>query len=479
MKRTTFLLANLAFAAAAAAVGGLFAHDDLSFILWVGHFTAETLDVYGAVAGAVPEMLPAVTYAPVIYWLFGLWTELGRLLLGLYDVPWDRPVYLPGVDYVWARLLLLPFHFALAWGSLQVLRGLGREPLAADSGGARWWFLLLQPVALFVSFFMGQVDVVPAALTVCAVALLYQERVVTAFVLLALATLTKNYPVFLTGICALGLIGFSPRPELRRRAVAGLAIYAGVLALPFALVWGPALRDSYLRLSNAGFVYRYLDLPWLEIDVYRYAAVVGLFLVVFSPGLRAVLVEVGGAAWSRLRERSLEPETVRRLVFWSFLAFLGCLFFNRVWMPQYMVWVMPWLSILALHLADARGERRYLWLLLGMNLLYLAVVPLYWVGNVDTNIARFAKPSVTLGQLAQGWLGIDKPPVLWMLFSAAFVVLALRALAEIRLLLLRREAPAGSRPAPTPGTLGALTATQASAFALLFGAHVWVALSAS
>lgn len=213
------------------------------------------------------------------------------------------------------------------------------------SAGRRPWdtlFMAASPIVVFQAF--TNYDVLAVALAAVALLLWARRRPVWAGVVLGVGVATKLYPLFLFG--ALLVVA------LRRRRLAelGKAAAAGVLAwlvlnlpvmIPFPEGWKEFYRLNTDRPANPESIYAVLRTltGWAGFDTGRAAGEApatlnAVSLALFAAGCLAVLA-LGLAA----------PRTPRV----SQLAFLVVAVFlltNKVWSPQYSLWLVP-LAVLA------------------------------------------------------------------------------------------------------------------------------------
>lgn len=417
-------------------ISPLFSHSDLNVILWLSVFVGEDFNVYRSVATYSPAALETIGYGPVIYWLFWSWIELGRALFDLFPLAsWNEPKHLSAADYLWAKAIYLPFFSLWCWASIKMLRQV-LPGFKADN--ALHWFLLSQPIPIFISFVMGQFDIIPASLAVWGGYLVLGQRFLLAGFIFALATLTKNWPGLLFVGWALITLLLHPDKKQRLQMFYGVLGFAATLAATLSSVWGEPLLRSYLAFNNQGYIYRQLDLPWIKTNIYLYLLVIATVAGLLSNQFRRIISNLICRLPLLMRDGVMDLPTWQRLIFWSSLTFFGLLFFNRVWMPQYFVWVLPWLVIFALYSAYHQ-ERSMLKMLAVIQLLYLFIVPVYWVGMVDSSMYLFQSNQTTWGQTLALLINSPRPAIVWMIFSALFIYLIGRSVAECYQLLMARQ----------------------------------------
>jgi uncharacterized membrane protein len=204
---------------------------------------------------------------------------------------------------------------------------------------------------------LGRYDLVPAATTVLAYWAARQRRFSLAYGMLALGTLLKLYPVFLLPVLVLEhyrALGLRPRPSVPPRPVLrGVALFAVAVVSVFvasALLnpagWlGPFVYNSHRPLQVESVP---ASLLWLS----------GLFglstapdhsfhsynLVGRADGALSALSDlalVGGCLWIYWRQLQGRLPFVRAAA----LCLLVVVCTDRVFSPQYLMWMLPLLAI--------------------------------------------------------------------------------------------------------------------------------------
>lgn len=213
------------------------------------------------------------------------------------------------------------------------------------SAGRRPWDTLLMaasPLVIFQAF--TNYDLMAVAFASVALLLWARRRPVAAGVVLGLGIAAKLYPLFLFG--ALLVVGIRRRRfvELARAAAAAVVAWLAVnlpVMIPFPEGWKEFFRLNSDRPANPESIYSVIQTltGWEGFDAARAAGespstLNAVSLVLFALGCLAVLV-IGLTA----------PRTPRI----AQLAFLIVAFFlltNKVWSPQYSLWLVP-LAVLA------------------------------------------------------------------------------------------------------------------------------------
>ena len=214
------------------------------------------------------------------------------------------------------------------------------------SAGRRPWdtlFMAASPLVVFQAF--TNYDVLAVALSAVALLLWARRRPVWAGVVLGIGVATKLYPLFLFGALLVVAIRRRRFADLARSAAAAVLAWLAInlpIMLPFPEGWKEFFRLNTDRPANPESIYAVLQTltGWAGFDVGRAAGEAPttlntVSLVLFALSCVAVLV-VGLTA----------PRTPRV----AQLAFLVVAFFlltNKVWSPQYSLWLVP-LAVLAL-----------------------------------------------------------------------------------------------------------------------------------
>ncbi|MEA3189895.1 MAG: hypothetical protein QOD77_477 [Thermoplasmata archaeon] len=224
-------------------------------------------------------------------------------------------------------LLLAPCAFAVTWM-------LGR------AGEPRAWAWALGP-SLFLYAFLNW-DLFAVALCTAGLLAFRRDRQLAAGLLLGLAFSAKWYPAVLGVVLAAALLGQDRRlrsPRLLR--FVGAAAAGAVVPHLIVLALSPqGLADAYgfhlRRLPNGDslrFLVSFYAERWGVQDIVAFDGLWGAALNV------ALVGGVGWAAWQAYRGR-LPP---LQAAFLALLVFLAC---NKVYSPQYALWLLPFFVLL-------------------------------------------------------------------------------------------------------------------------------------
>ena len=213
---------------------------------------------------------------------------------------------------------------------------------------------------------LGRFDLVPAATVVIAYWAARRRRFALAYAMLALGTLLKLYPLFLVPVVALEqyrLIGADPFRLPPRPVLRGLALFAVIVGGVFALAAGLD-PDGWLGPFSFN-AQRPLQVESVPASLLWFSGLAGLptaadrsfnsyNLVGEAGGIISALAEmalVAGCLWVYWRQLSRRIAFGRALT----LCVLVIICTDRVFSPQYLMWVLPLIAI-------AEQEYDALWL---------------------------------------------------------------------------------------------------------------------
>jgi len=199
--------------------------------------------------------------------------------------------------------------------------------------GARTMLFAAAPV-LFIYGTMNW-DLIPVALSIGALALYAIRRTRTAGFLLGLGAAAKVFPVLILG--PLALDAHRTAGGRRTASLIGWAAIAWLLLnLPVALAaptsWGNFFRYNADRPAEYDTVWR---------AACAFAPCPSSALVGIASLVASVALAVGAWRW-RVRHDPATP-------LWAaaFPLLLCFVLFNKVWSPQYALWLLPWFALVA------------------------------------------------------------------------------------------------------------------------------------
>ena len=321
---------------------------------------------YGLDSGDTPYLDSRVEYPVLTGGLIALAAALGRVYDSAAEAFGLLPDGPPVQTYTVVTCLLLSF-FALL--TVRALLGLsGRRPWDAAMLG-------LSPLLLFQAF--TNWDLLAVALTTYGLWAWSRRRPVLAGVLLGLGVAAKLYPLLLLGALFVLCLRAGRLRAWGTTAVAALVAWAAV-NLPVALAapgnWSwffvfsrqrPANPETIWNIALYVSDYRILDGRLAE----------GQAPTVLNATVTVVLVLLAaGVAWLALAA-PLRP----RLPQIAFLLLAGFLLLNKVWSPQFSLWLLP-LAILA------RPRWRTLLLWQATEVLVWVVTMLHYLGPENRGI---------------------------------------------------------------------------------------------
>lgn len=261
-------------------------------------------------------------------------------------VPFTLTLLPPLPDYVtvfalWMLLLFAAGYLAIRWRE---------SPRAAKVCGV---YLALGCFATV----LGRFDLLPAAATVAAYWAVRERRFTLAYALLAIGAALKLYPVLLVPIVVLEqyrALGLHPlRSAPPGQVVRGVAVAGGTLAMPFAIAaaldpggWlGPFVYNASRPLQVESVP---ASMLWLSGLLGMHVAPNHSFhsynLVGSADGelsLLAGLGLVGGCLWVYWQQLNGRIAFGRALT----LCLLVIVCTDRVFSPQYLMWVVPMVAI--------------------------------------------------------------------------------------------------------------------------------------
>ena len=272
----------------------------------------------GLAAGKVPYYGHPVEY-PV---LIGAMMQAAAWVVRSVTDPATR-----GRDFYYVTVLLLAV--CLMAGVLATAAAASRE-----GGGAGWKAALLVALspALILSAFVNW-DLFAMALAAGGLAAWAAQRQWLAGVLLGLAVATKFYPLLIFGALLLLCLRAGRMREFGRALGGGLAAWL-VVNVPVALTatagWGQFYafsRDRGADWGSVWYLFQNYNVPGLG------DRATGTLNLMSSGGFALACVGIAVLALTAPRRPRLS-----QLCFLLFAAFL---ILNKVWSPQYVIWLVP------------------------------------------------------------------------------------------------------------------------------------------
>ncbi|SEP12141.1 Uncharacterized membrane protein [Trujillonella endophytica] len=322
--------------------------------------------VHGLDGGAVPYLDSAVEYPVLTGGLMAVAAGLARA----YGEVSGAQGFLPGfpdvqVYYVVTCLLLTLLAFVV---TRTVMALAGRRPW--DTA-----MVALSPLLLVHAF--TNWDLLAVALTGLGMWAWARQRQVLAGVLLGLAVAAKFYPLLVLGaLLLLCLRAGTWRPWLRTAgaaAVAWLAVNVPVAVLAFDN-WATFFTFSRTRPANPETLWN-LVITLTDGRAFDGPLAEGQSPSVLNTVIAVALLAYGsGVAWLTLAA-PVRPRVAQV----AFLLVAGFLLLNKVWSPQFSLWLLP-LAVLA------RPRWRSLLLWQAAEALVWVVTMLWYLGSANRGI---------------------------------------------------------------------------------------------
>jgi uncharacterized membrane protein len=178
-------------------------------------------------------------------------------------------------------------------------------------------------------------DLIAVALTALTLLAWSRSKPVLAGVLLGLAVAAKFYPLFLLGPLFLLCLRGGRLRDFARTAGAGVATWA-VVNLPVYLAWPEGWKRFYTFSSDRSWDYGSF---WYALDLRGIAVIPRESLNVIASGTFAVLCLGIAVLALGARQRPRLPQL-------AFLVVAAFLVTNKVYSPQFVLWLIP-LAVLA------------------------------------------------------------------------------------------------------------------------------------
>ena len=293
---------------------------------FVSQFHADCYtDIYplyyseGLSSGKVPYLGHAVEYPVLIGW---------TMQAAAWIVHGVSNAYTAGQDFYYVTVAIL---------SVCLLAGVLATAYAA--GPQRRWAALmvaLSPALIFAAFINW--DLLAMALAACGMAAWAAKRPALAGVLLSLAVATKFYPLLIPGALLLVCLRAGQLRAFARCFGAGLATWL-IINLPVVIAapagWGRFYAFSRDRGADWGsiwYLFQHYHVPVLDTgSISRLNLITGAVFAILA--LFVALLTLAAPRRPRL------PQV-------AFLLLAAFLMSNKVWSPQYVIWLVP-LAVLA------------------------------------------------------------------------------------------------------------------------------------
>jgi hypothetical protein len=373
---------------------------------------APTAALAVALVAVVWAVLHLGWYSDVQITDYGVYQQYGDAMVHDHSVPYrDFAVeYPPAALPVFAVPALLDgFGYRTVFRGLMALCAAAAVCGAAAVAGSRAAVLVaLSPLALG-SLVLSRFDFWPAALAVCGLAAVLRNRLMLSAVLLGTAFAAKLWPAVLVPLVVVWLVR-TRDVHTAIRWLTATAVMAAVWFLPFVVVSPDGVGHSFhsqiarpLQLESLGGAVL-IAAHHLAGTTLHVASSFGSQNVT-GPGAHAAEVATSIAGVLALLAVCVlfarGPATTERLVTHSVAAIAALIALGKVFSPQFLIWLIPFVPLV-------RGRRAPA----AAGLLYLALVlTQLWFPRHYWDLAdRFASPYC------------------WYLLARDFVLLALAAL---------------------------------------------------
>lgn len=274
-----------------------------------------------------------------IYMLDGAW--LPHHSLPYVNVPSEYPqipTYLFGLLYIFIptadiqRVYFL--HSSIFSLLMLVFLFFTIRMLCAMLPGRKWLaYLMFLPGTLYFTY--NRFDIMPAFLALWSLLLLRRQKFVATGILLGIAAMTKWVPVLLLPVYL--SYEFALHKRVNWKIVLAFAVTVILIALPTILTGGlAAFLSPYLLHAGRGF--EQVSLPELiklllwNIGYFPNLAVLSyaFLMMQFLPSLLSLFVRI---------------DSEKKLLQWMILVIGAFILFSRIYSPQWLLWLVPFLIL--------------------------------------------------------------------------------------------------------------------------------------
>ncbi len=294
--------------------------------------------------------------------------------------------------------------------------------IAERCGFSQWWSMLVYSVlmVLMLQFITDRYDIIPAIMTLGAFYLLLTKRTAFAFILLALAMMTKLYPAiflpvflmtyfvrkewkemfmglfwFIVGTlivvvpCMLidsdlvfGFLGYHTARPLEVGSMPATLIY------PFSML---GITDTWIMPATMEGSYGSDDLrgPWCD------------GLAPFLTPLMGIVIITLILFYGHLRSRTERvDERIFYIVSTLTLTLITFMLIGKVFSSQYLIWAIPFLTIVVAMIKDRKTRWRILWTaILSFALTQINFLYIFGITGGGENITDLAMISMLVRNL--------------------------------------------------------------------------------
>jgi len=239
---------------------------------------------------------------------------------------------------------------------------------------------------MFLQFVADRYDIFPAVLTIASFYFLLEKKYHWAFIILAVATLTKLYPAMFFPIFLVPLL----LDKDWRGAFTGFALYAAVGAAVVGVCWAidPELILNFLHYHSdrpleigcvaATLIYPFSMLgltdtwilPATDPGSFGSDDLMGAVPDAVAPLLTPLMVGVVIACiayYWLIRKHAGETDDRVVLILGAMICvMLAFMIFGKVFSSQYLIWVVPFFALIVAVSPDEQFDKRLLWLFIAM-----------------------------------------------------------------------------------------------------------------
>ncbi len=236
--------------------------------------------------------------------------------------------------------------------------------------GHSFWYLGLLVLPSMLYFTFSRFDVLVALLVNVVLLCVLSRRWRTAGIILGIAILTKWYPIIFLPLIYLYITRVEseqPRRTLRSLLVSTALLVFGVMAVSFAVDGFTSLRPYLFHGARTGGVgslyFMLIQGPLLStgVEQLNYLGLTIFLLLQFSVPIIAIIKSGVVRRWLG---------TPRQLILWMTLAVVIFTLFSRFYSPQWIVWLIPLLLMVA--------DKKLALLAVGYDVLNYLAFPLIW-----------------------------------------------------------------------------------------------------
>lgn len=337
------------------------------FTSWTGDMWFYYRSVLDILAGTNPYHSMYYTYPPAWAWTYAL----PMLGLGAFVPPAGLATFVPSMVPVASRsLLVVPFVTSpafnlvlklpliladLATGLLIYRLVAGLQGLPTAKRAFAMWFL--NPLVILVGAVNGQFDVLPSLFLLLGVYFLVRREPAYAGIALSISVFYKIFaiyllPAYLILLLRRGPDAAEPRSWARRPVAlfgAGFLAASGLLALVFPWADGTA---ALLRRVSAPSYGGFTPLTLLGLTN---PAGIGVALTIVGIVVPLVGISIVAILWERRTPSAVPDDLLVRLASANVVGIVILFAFTTLVNPQYFLWILPSMILLAYARRRSRG----------------------------------------------------------------------------------------------------------------------------